>query len=115
MGWMVMLAVLAIKEYFAATAMGTPIECPPPRTSETVGFDMLAIISAMARPASTSPPTVLSIIKTPFDFCRLFEGDQLGNDMLVLCGFVLGRKHQVSFNLTDNSKTVDVGFNLRHG
>ena len=50
---------------FAATASGTPIECPPPRTREAVGFFMPAISSAMASPASTSPPMVLSRISRP--------------------------------------------------
>ena len=50
---------------FAATASGTPMEWLPPRTMETVGLVMPAISSAMARPASTSPPTVLSKNRTP--------------------------------------------------
>ena len=33
-----MLAVGAMKERLADTARGTPMECPPPRTRETVGF-----------------------------------------------------------------------------
>ena len=61
-GWMVMEAEGAIKLLSAATASGTPMECPPPSTSEAVGFRMPAIISAMASPASTSPPAVLSRI-----------------------------------------------------
>ncbi|MNP42121.1 hypothetical protein D3C76_1358630 [compost metagenome] len=39
--------------------------CPPPITTVTVGFEREAIISAIARPASTSPPTVLRIIMSP--------------------------------------------------
>lgn len=62
---MVMVAVEAMKEYLPATAMGTPMLCPPPSTSETTGLDMEAIISAMARPASTSPPTVLRMTSSP--------------------------------------------------
>lgn len=42
------------------------MEWLPPRTMETVGFVMPAISSAMARPASTSPPTVFSRKRTPF-------------------------------------------------
>ena len=64
-GWMVMAAEAAIKLFLAATASGTPIECPPPSTSETVGLVMPAISSAMASPASTSPPTVLSSTSMP--------------------------------------------------
>ena len=45
--------------------MGTPMECPPPRTRETVGILKDAIISAMASPASTSPPTVFKRIRSP--------------------------------------------------
>ena len=39
--------------------------CPPPSTKDTVGFDILAIISAIANPASTSPPTVFKISNKP--------------------------------------------------
>ena len=45
--------------------MGTPIEWPPPSTRETVGLLKEAIISAMASPASTSPPTVFNKINNP--------------------------------------------------
>ena len=65
MGWTVMDALGAMSERFGATASGTPMECPPPSTSETVGFLMPAISSAMASPASTSPPQVLSRKSTP--------------------------------------------------
>ena len=45
--------------------MGTPMECPPPSTRDTVGILREAIISAMASPASTSPPTVLRRTRRP--------------------------------------------------
>ena len=41
------------------------MEWLPPRTMETVGLVIPAISSAMARPASTSPPTVFSRNSTP--------------------------------------------------
>ena len=47
-----------MKDRFAETANGTPMECPPPSTKETVGFLIPEINSAIAKPASTSPPTV---------------------------------------------------------
>ena len=47
---------------------GNIIECPPPITIDTVGFDKEFIISAIAKPASTSPPTVFNTINTPFTF-----------------------------------------------
>ena len=56
----------AMKLMSAATASGTPIEWPPPRTSDAVGFFMPAISSAIPSPASTSPPTVLSSMSSPF-------------------------------------------------
>ena len=64
-GWMVIDADGAIIVTIGATASGTPMECPPPSTSETVGFFIPEMSSAMASPASTSPPTVLSRNKTP--------------------------------------------------
>ena len=64
-GWMVMAAEGAMKETLADTARGTPMECPPPSTKETVGFRMLEMSSEMASPASMSPPTVLSRISSP--------------------------------------------------
>ena len=57
-----------MNECFAATASGTPMECPPPRTSDTVGLRIPATSSAMARPASTSPPTVFKIMSRPSMF-----------------------------------------------
>ena len=60
-----MLAVGAIMHRFAETASGMPMEWPPPSTSDTVGFFIPAIISEMAKPASMSPPTVLSKISRP--------------------------------------------------
>ena len=65
-GCIVIAADGAMKLCFAATASGTPIECPPPRMSDTVGFFMPAMSSAMPSPASTSPPTVFRSIKSPF-------------------------------------------------
>ena len=62
-GWMVMAAEGTIKLRLAATARGTPMEWPPPSTTEAVGFDMPEISSAMARPASISPPTVFKSTK----------------------------------------------------
>ena len=62
---MVMAADGAIKDLLADTARGTPMECPPPSTRETVGLDMEAISSAIPRPASMSPPTVLSSTSRP--------------------------------------------------
>ena len=47
------------------TARGIPMECPPPSTRVTVGFVIPATISAMASPASMSPPTVFSSSSTP--------------------------------------------------
>ena len=64
-GWTVMVAVGAMKEYRGLTARGTPMECPPPSTRDTVGFFMPETSSAMARPASTSPPTVFRMISSP--------------------------------------------------
>ena len=43
----------------------TLMEWPPPNTSVTVGLVMPAIISAMASPASTSPPMVCSSTNRP--------------------------------------------------
>ena len=54
-----------MKDFFADTARGTPMEWLPPSTSETVGLDMEAITSEMASPASTSPPPLFSKIRRP--------------------------------------------------
>ena len=55
----------AINDRLADTARGTPMECPPPSTRDTVGFDMLAISSAMPSPASMSPPMVFRRMSRP--------------------------------------------------
>ena len=60
-----MLAVGTIMLFLAETASGMPMECPPPSTSDTEGFRIPAISSAMASPASMSPPTVLSRSSRP--------------------------------------------------
>ena len=54
-----------IKEQSADTAKGTPMECPPPKTRETVGVRIPAISSESAKPASTSPPMVFRMIRSP--------------------------------------------------
>ena len=54
-----------MKDFFVQTARGMPMECPPPSTRDTVGFFMPAIISAMASPASMSPPTVFRSSSRP--------------------------------------------------
>ena len=64
-GWMVMAADGAMKDRLADTARGTPMECPPPSTRDTVGLDILAMSSAMPSPASMSPPTVFSSTSRP--------------------------------------------------
>ena len=64
-GWMVMVAVGTIKLRRALTASGIPMECPPPSTTAALGLEMLAMSSASASPASTSPPTVLSSTSSP--------------------------------------------------
>jgi len=49
------------------------MEWPPPITRDTVTLLRLFIISAIARPASTSPPTVFKITNTPLMllFCSI--------------------------------------------
>ena len=64
-GWMVMAAEGTAKLRWAATANGTPMEWLPPKTMAAVGLVSPAISSAMASPASTSPPTVFSKNKMP--------------------------------------------------
>jgi hypothetical protein len=54
-----------MKDFFVLTANGIPIECPPPKTIETVGFDIPEINSAIASPASISPPIVLRMSNKP--------------------------------------------------
>ena len=44
-----MVADGTINERFAAVASGTPIECPPPSTRDTVGFLLDDIISAIEK------------------------------------------------------------------
>ena len=60
-----MVAVGTMKLRRALTASGMPMECPPPSTTAALGFEMLAISSASASPASTSPPTVFSSTSRP--------------------------------------------------
>ena len=64
-GWTVIVAEGTMHDRFAETASGTPIECPPPSTTETVGLSSDAITSEMASPASTSPPMVFKRIRIP--------------------------------------------------
>ena len=110
---MVIVAVSAIKECFAATAIGTPMECPPPSTSVTVGFVNEEIISAMARPASTSPPTVFSTIIMPsiLEFCSAATscGIRCSYFVVLFCG----GKHEMSLHLTDNRHAKNIGFRCR--
>ena len=54
-----------MKERDAETASGTPMECPPPSTRLAVGVRIPAMSSASPSPASISPPTVFSNIRSP--------------------------------------------------
>ena len=55
------------------------MECPPPRTSDTVGLLSDAIISAIASPASTSPPTVCRRIRIPQNYVELTDETAVKN------------------------------------
>ncbi len=80
---MVIVADGAINEYLVDTAIGTPILCPPPNINDTVGFDMLEIISAIARPASTSPPTVFSTSSSP----SMFGSSSIATSCGITCSY----------------------------
>ena len=43
-----------------------------------------------------------------FDIAALFYRDELRNDMLVFCSFILRRQDIVTLDLTDNSQAVDI-------
>ena len=64
-GCTVIVALGTIKLFLQLTASGTPIECPPPSTNDAVGVFIVERSSAIASPASTSPPTVFKIISKP--------------------------------------------------
>ena len=102
-GWIVIAADGAMKLRDAATASGTPIECPPPSTSDTVGFFIPAIISAMPSPASTSPPTVFRSISS---LLGLLDRREQRHDMLIFCGFVILGQYLMPLDLTDDSQAV---------
>jgi len=72
-GCSVMVAEGTMKDFLVHTASGTPMECPPPITSDTEGLRIPATISAMASPASTSPPTVFRSSSSPctLSFCSI--------------------------------------------
>ena len=56
--WMVIAADGAMMERFAATASGTPMECPPPSTSDTVGFFHAGNEFGDTEPGFDVPPAV---------------------------------------------------------
>ena len=62
-GWTVMLAVGTIRLFLAETASGIPMECPPPSTSETVGFFIPAISSVLLDPAGGNHPQLINGIR----------------------------------------------------
>ena len=71
------------------TARGMPMEWPPPSTRVTVGLVMPATISAMARPASMSPPTVFSRSRTPSTSSDCSRWARRGRTCSYLVVFVL--------------------------
>ena len=72
-----------MNDLLAATAKGTPIECPPPMTIDTVGFFIPATNSAIASPASTSPPTVFNSIKSP----SIFGSSSIATSCGITCSY----------------------------
>ena len=65
------------------------MEWLPPSTRETVGLLKEAIISAMASPASTSPPSVLSRIRIPSVSSSSSAWASFGRRCSYLVAFVL--------------------------
>ena len=101
-----MAAETAIKLFLAATASGTPIECPPPSTSDTVGFfhardqlsDGKSGLHIAADRVEQNQQTV--------DFVGLLNCRNLRDEVLVLGGFVLCGKFHVALDLADNGDAV---------
>ena len=109
-----MVAEGEMKEWRALQASGTPMECPPPNTSETVGVRIPEISSAIANPASTSPHRIEDD-QQPFDGWILLNGHQLRDHVLIFGGFVLRGQGIMSFNLSDDGQAVEDMFSSRRG
>ena len=71
----------------ADTASGIPIECPPPSTSDTVGFFIPAISSAMASPCLNVAAHGVQQNEQPVDLLALLHGGQQRQHMLIFVVF----------------------------
>ena len=91
----------------ALTASGMPMECPPPSTSVALGLDTLAISSASARPASTSPPTVFSNTSRPSIRGSSCTAASWGITCSYLVVFLPLRRFRVPLDLADDGQAVD--------
>ncbi len=90
-----------MKDIRAETASGTPIECPPPSTNDS--GDKLCYCQTCLHVAADS----VQYDYQSLNLLVLLDGDELRNDMLVFCRFVLRRQDIVPFDLTDNGQAVD--------
>lgn len=105
-GWMVMAADAAIKLRFAATASGTPIECPPPSTSDTVGFVMPAISSRDGKSGLDVAAHRVEQHEQTVYLLLLLDRRNLRNEVLVFCRLVLRGQLHVSLDLSDDGDAV---------
>ena len=97
--------------------MGTPMECPPPSTRETVGILRDAIISAMASPASTSPPTVFKRIRSPSISSSSSMRASFGSTCSYLVAFAVRRRGFMAFDLPDHRQKLHFmlpGISIEH-
>ena len=106
-GWMVIDADGAMNERRAATASGTPMEWPPPSTSETVGLDMPAIRLGDGQPRLHIAPGGVEQHQQPVHLIALLHRGQLG----IICSYFGGlgilRQDLVPLNLAGDGDAVD--------
>lgn len=92
--------------------MGTPMEWLPPSTRETVGLLKEASISAIASPASTSPPTVFKSTSTPLISSLSSMAASCGSTCSYFVVLVVGGEAFVSLNLADDRDQMNPVFHL---
>ena len=87
------------------------MEWLPPSTKDTVGLLKEAIISAMARPASS--PHCIDKYQQSVNLRTILYGCQLWQDMFVFCGFImLGRHSWPSISPIIDNKCILCSFLL---
>ena len=96
-----------IIDRFVQTASGTPMECPPPRTSDR-RFLHSGNHLCNGEPCLDISAYGIEQNQKPVDLFALLDGGYLRYNVLIFCSFYGFTQDLMAFDLTDDGQAVDV-------